>query len=394
MKVVLVSNTTPEDKIGGLARYVRELAGALARAGAETTLLVKRVDGVAPAAERAPDGVKIVRHAVLSKANPLFAAAYPLYTARGILGAVRAHGGRDAVVHAHFAVTALPLALTGVPYLYTFHAPVWRELLDERQDTYHLPRARERPAGSAVRLTERYVVHRAARCFVLSQFMRDHLRALHRGAAERVDLLPGGLDLDKFSPDPSLERAPAAAPRLFTARRLTPRNGVDRLIAAMPAIVARHPGAELAIAGVGEMETELRQLAAQLGVAGRVRFLGRLSDPELVDAYRRATLVVMPTVKLEGFGLTLAEALACAAPVLGTPVGAIPELLSPVDPALLAADSTPAALAAGVSRLLDAPERLAALGARGRAAVAPAMGWDAISARYLQAYEELLAARR
>lgn len=393
MRVVLVSNTAPEDKMGGLARYVRELAGALARAGAQTTLLVKRVHADTPAIERAADGVTIVRHAVLSKANPLFAPAYPLYTARGVLGAVRAHGGGDAVIHAHFAVTALPLALTGVPYLYTFHAPLWRELLDERQGTYHLPRALERPAQRGVRVAERVVVHRAARCFVLSEFMRDHLRALHRGAAERVDLLPGGIDLDKFAPDPAVARAPAQRPQLFTARRLTPRNGVDRLIAAMPAIAQRHPGAELAIAGVGEMEGALRRQAAELGVGARVRFLGRLSDPELVDAYRRATLVVMPTVKLEGFGLTLAEALACATPVLGTPVGAIPELLASIDDGLLSADSSPAALAAAAIRLLDAPERLPELGARGRAIVAPAMGWDAISARYLQAYEELLRAR-
>jgi glycosyltransferase involved in cell wall biosynthesis len=394
MKVLIVSNTAPEDKVSGLGRYARELAGALSRAGVPTTLVVKRVHAGSPAAELAPDGVRIVRHPVPSKANPLFAGAYPLYTARGVLGALRAHAGPDTVVHAHFAVSALPLALAGAPYLYTFHAPVWRELLDERQDTYHLPGWLERPAQAGVRATERIVLRRAVGCYVLSAFMREHLRALHPGDEPRVELLAGGVDLRRFAPDPNAQRAPDDAPLLFTARRLTPRNGVDRLICALPAILAEHPGAELAIAGVGEMELRLRTLAAGLGVSGQVRFLGYLSDRELVDAYRRATLVVMPTVKLEGFGLTLAEALACGTPVLGTPVGAIPELLRAVDPALLSADNSPAALAAAVNRLLGAPDRLRELGARGRDVVAPAMGWDAISQRYLQAYEALLARRR
>ncbi len=187
-----------------------------------------------------------------------------------------------------------------------------------------------------------------------------------------------------------MARAGAEAPLLFTARRFTPRTGVDRLLAAMPTILRAHPAATLAVAGTGEMEQQLRQLAARLGVADRVRFLGRVSDESLVDWYRRATLVVMPTAKLEGFGLTTAEALACGTPVVGTPVGATPELLAPLDRTLLAADSTPSALAETVNRALDDPARLAATGLRARAIVAPSMGWSAVARRYLDAYRALL----
>lgn len=393
MKVVLVGNTVPEDKMGGLPRYVRDLARALAGAGVETTLLVKRVHAGSLAEEVAPDGVRIVRHAVPSKANPLFAAAYPLYTARGVLGPVRGARRSATVVHGHFAVSALPLALRGVPYVYTFHAPLWRELLDERQGTYHLPAAAERPVVAGLRTAERIVISRARRAFVLSEFMRTQLAQLDPRAAAEADLLPGGVDLDKFSPSAAVERAGVDGPVLFTARRLTPRTGVDRLVQALPEVLAEHPGAMLAVAGVGEMEPALRALAARLGIAGRVRFLGELSDPELVDWYRRSTLVVVPTVKLEGFGLTIAEALACGTPVIGTPVGAIPELLGALDPGLMGEDNSAGALAAAINRALANPEHLRELGARGRELVAPAMGWEAISRRYLDAYEAVLAQR-
>ena len=157
VRVVLVSNTVTPDKVGGLPRYVRELAAALVRMDCEVLVLAKRVSGRAPATETAPDGVTIIRHSVPSKANPLFAAFYPVSSARGVLAPVRQARG-----HCHFAPTALPLALSGVPFLYTFHAPVWRELLDERQDSYRLPRALQRPVVAVVRASERLVVSRAA----------------------------------------------------------------------------------------------------------------------------------------------------------------------------------------------------------------------------------------
>lgn len=390
MRIVLVGNTIPPDTVGGLPRYVRELGTALARAGCEVILLAKRVDGAPPRVEVAPDGVKIIRHGTPSKRNPLFAPAYPLYTGLGILGALRSQRRPLTVIHGHFPVTALPLALGGPPYVYTFHAPVWRELLDERQGTYTLPGPAQRPAVTLVRAAERAVVRRATAIFVLSEFMRSQLSELDEQVAAAAHLIPGGVDTDRFRPDPAVRAADASAPLLFTARRLTPRTGVDRLIAAMPAILRAHPLARLAVAGTGEMGARLRDVASELGVAEHVSFLGYLSDASLVDWYRRATLVVMPTMRLEGFGLTAAEALACGTPVLATPVGALPELLEPVDPMLVATDSTHDALASTVNRLLADSARLQSAGERGHTRVTSSMGWDSIASRYLEAYEEAL----
>jgi glycosyltransferase involved in cell wall biosynthesis len=373
---------------------VRELASALARAGCETTVLAKRVDPHSSTVETARDGVRIIRHTVPSKRNPLFGAAYPFYAARGVLPPVRSARSNETVVHALFPVTALPLAVSGARYLYTFVAPMWRELLDERQGTYLLPAALRGPAVACVHACERLVVARASGTFVLSEFMRGELDELNHGAAAQAQLLAGGVDVDRFCPDPAVARAPAHAPLLFTARRFTPRTGVDRLLTAMPEILRANPAATLAVAGTGEMEHQLHRLAAQLGISDRVRFLGRVSDQSLVDWYRRATLVVIPTVRLEGFGLTTAEALACGTPVVGTPVGATPELLAPLDQSLIASDSTPAALAKTVSLALADPEQLASIGLRARAIVAPAMGWSAVARRYLEAYEATLARSR
>jgi glycosyltransferase involved in cell wall biosynthesis len=394
MRIVLVATLVAPETVGGLPRYVRELATALARADCEVVVLANRVAAGVPAVETAADGVRIVRHEVPSQRNPRFAPADPLYTACGVLGLSKAVMGPDTVVHAHCPVTALPLALSRTRFLYTFHAPRWREFFVERQDGRGLATAVRRALRPAVQVPERLVIRRTGGTFVASEFMRRELTELSPRAAGEATLIEGGIDIRRFSPDSTIARAEPQTPLLFTARRLIRRNGVDRLVAAMPAILRSHPKATLVLAGVGDLEAQLRTLVSELGLSKHVRFLGRISDRALVDWYCRATLVVVPTASLGGVGLGAGEALACGTPVLGTPVGALPELLESVDPSLVAPASSARAVAYAACRLLDVPARLAAIGARCRARVAPAMGWDAIAEQYVASYEAVLAENR
>jgi glycosyltransferase involved in cell wall biosynthesis len=387
MKIIMVTNNALEDKMGGHERYVSELSSTLSRRGHDVTILAKRWSRNAPAREVRADGVAIERHPVPSKRNPLYAALYPPYALYGVASRTRRRGNRT-VIHAHMGLPALPLAARRDRYVLTFHAPVWRELLVERQGTYLLPGPVQIAAVKALRAAEAIVARRASATIVLSQFMRSELALLDRAAAERAAVIPGGLDGARFSVDRSVQRpAGSRPPVLFTARRLTPRTGVDELIRAVPLINRRLPGTQLRIAGSGPQETELRQLADGLGLKGSVEFLGRISDESLVDWYRRASLVVLPTRELEGFGLTTAEALACGAAVIGTPAGATPELLGPIDPRLLAGDVSARGIAEAVTHVLSEPGLLANIRRAAVDRVMPAMSWDRVADQYLEIYE-------
>ena len=82
-----------------------------------------------------------------------------------------------------------------------------------------------------------------------------------------------------------------------------------------------------------------------MGLEGRVELVGHVSDSELALWHRAADVFVLPTVAYVGFGLVTAEALASGTPVVGTRVGATPELLEPLDPRLLAHGTDPEDLA-------------------------------------------------
>lgn len=234
------------------------------------------------------------------------------------------------------------------------------------------------------RRVERQVIRRAARVCPMSRFMGGRASAIHGVPPEAIRVVPGGVDVERFRPaserDAFRRRFGVApdAPLLLTLRNLEPRMGVDALLAAMPGVLARHPGARLVVGGTGPLRAELEALARRLGLGDRVLFPGFIPEAELAAVYAAADLFVLPTRALEGFGLVTLEALACGTPVLGSRVGATPELLEPLDAGLLLADTTPHAVEASILAFLARPDR-AALAARCRAHAEP-YAWSRVAA--------------
>src|SRR5947208_928866 len=122
---------------------------------------------------------------------------------------------------------------------------------------------------------------------------------------------------------------------LLTVRNLEARMGLDNLLGAMAVLKVRRPSALLLIGGAGSLRGALEAQSQALGLSEHVKFLGFVPDAELPRYYQAADVFVLPTRELEGFGLVTVEALACGTPVLGTPVGATPEILRALCPTLV-----------------------------------------------------------
>lgn len=284
-------------------------------------------------------------------------------------------GPFDAVV-VHHAYPAWRLvgwpSLGGTPITYVFHSP-WSEEYDVRHPGGGGPW--HAMARHLRRRLERRVMHAARRVFPLSRFMAARATELHGIAPAAIRVLPGGVDRSHFAPSRDRGAARAAfgvlpsAPMLLTLRNLEPRMGIETLLDAMPRILARHPDALLVVGGAGPLRRDLEARAAALGLGERVRFAGFVPEADLPALYGAADLFILPTVALEGFGLVTLEALACGTPVLGTRVGATPEILEPLDPGLLVG-SSPEAIGAGVLGYLARGDR-DDLGRRCRAHTAP-----------------------
>lgn len=374
LRILTVSDVTPLTMEGGGERALWEVARGLAGRGHAVRVLSRAPAGVAPrAAQR--DGVRI--HEFASRRH---GAAGFLQSA--ILGARRAALpwlAETDVLHVHqplggYGVLAAAAARR-VPSLYTFHSPAPLEYRSRRRMTsHHLGGAAGALGVLALWLVERACLRRATRIHVLSDFSASLLWQLYRVPDERIVKVPGGADLERFRPAPDRRQVraglglPLDRPLLLTIRNLESRMGLDALVDAMALVARRMPEALLLIGGAGSLREPLETLVTTRGLDKHVTFLGFVPDGDLPRYYQAADAFVLPTRELEGFGLVTVEALACGTPVLGTRVGATPELLEPLDPDLIFADGGVPAMAADLAAFLDRQQHDPAAAARLRAA--------------------------
>ncbi|WP_205709084.1 glycosyltransferase [Kineococcus siccus] len=323
------------DRPGGLNRYVQGLHEAVSRDGGAVRTLV-----LGPA-ESAPAGVT---------AAAADTASLPVRL-RAFARQARRFGRGADVVDVHFALLSFgPVvlgALRGKPLVVHFHGPWAEESLEAGESRRAVLRAKHR--------LERAVYARAHRLVVLSDAFADLLVREYGVDRARVRVVPPGVDLDAFSPgrSPARRRLGLAPDRrvVFTARRLVSRMGLDVLLAAWQS-VERRPDDLLLIAGEGPEDTALAGIVEQAGLGESVRLLGRIDEDDLVAHFRAADVCVMPSLALEGFGLTAVEALACGTPVVVTDVGGLPDVVRDLDPSLTVPPGDPGALAARLSSAL------------------------------------------
>lgn len=292
------------------------------------------------------------------------------------------------VVDAHFALyAAAPLllgALRGRPRVFHFHGP-WAEESVAAGDA-------SRVKLGLRRTLERTVLRRADAHVVLSSAFRRALVERYRVPPWNIHVSTPGVALDVFTPgDRSRARARLGIDQsafvVVCTRRLVPRMGIDGLLDAWSRLEHDLPAnAVLLLIGDGPLRAALAARAARAPLAGRVRVMGRLSDADLIDAYRCADVAVAPSIAVEGFGLVVLEAAACGTPSIVSDIGGLPEAISGLDPSLI--------FAAADSQALDAQLMAAARGdLPTRAATrrhAERFDWPAVAERHRRLYRRLM----
>lgn len=238
----------------------------------------------------------------------------------------------------------------------------------------------------------------------------DRVHAISRFLAERaigygvppslVSVIPNGCD------DALFERRPADAAVMELRRqlgleservivsvsRLVLKNGIDRLIQALPLIVARCPRARLVLVGDGEDRPKLEALARQLGVAGGIHFVGSVPPARVPDYLSLGDVFVRPSLS-EGLGTAFLEALACGVPIVASRIGGITDFLEEGVTGLSCDPQDPASIATATLRLLEDEELRRRLGTAGRRLAAERYRWSAVADRVAALYDELLSAR-
>ncbi len=378
---------------GGMSVYIRELSRQMGRRGHRVDIYTRAGEGLVPGdVVWVSENVRLIPLDLGPGAEAPKTALYPhLSRFFHAMERFRAReGGAYDVIHSHYW-------LSGQVGLWARQA--WRAF---HLTTFHtLAALKELVCGpgseSVVRMSaERRLAAAADRILVTSDRERDHLIRYYAAAADRVAVVPCGVDLDRFRPvDRTIARKQIGAATeeklVLYVGRLAPEKGLDRLIQAV-ARLGHIPGLRLiVVGGDGEHDTARRrmmELCRSCGIAGRAAFKGRVEQSELPVYYSAADLLALPS-SYESFGMVALEALACGTPVAATRVGAMEQLLRDAGNGRLASDLRSSSLATAMEQLLReraaAPPRTAAI----RRSVG-AYDWSRVAAEVLNVYFESL----
>lgn len=176
-------------------------------------------------------------------------------------------------------------------------------------------------------------------------------------------------------------------PLALSVGRLTWPKDQATLLRAWALVHDRVPGAVLALVGEGELDAELRALAAELGLAESVRFVAPREG--LAPAYADADVFVLSS-RWEGLPYVVLEAMSFGLPVVSTRVDGIPEAVVDGTSGLLVPPSAPEALASAIAGVLDDPDTRARMGAAGAAIVAERFGLDRMADELVAVYRGLV----
>jgi len=371
---ICLYNLTTTTKYGGVESFVWDLARELARRDHAVTI----IGGVGARREAAP-GVRVL--------------TFP-FVARGLIQRLpplrRAYAEAKLLERLSMGIAALPELAHGGYDLIHIQKPydMGPALLARRLGG---PKLILGCHGEDFYRGDRPLARRVDAAVACSRFNAETV-ARRYGFTPRVVF--NGVDTELFRPVPpdmALRRelgAPDGSPLLLFVGRLQPWKGVETALRALTLL----PDACLAVAGDGEDRPRLEALSAELGVAGRVRFLGSVERRKLPQLYSSADLLVATSHASETFGIGPVEAQACGLPVVASRFGGFPEVIDEGRTGLLFAPRDHAALAAALRSLLDSPARRAAM-----AAAAPAwaaqFAWPAVTDRIEAVYREVMGAQ-
>jgi len=348
---------------GGMNVYVRETARELCRMGAHVDVFTRSQNPAIPRVVEMGHGARVI-HLSAGPQAPMPREEVHAHLGDFVAGVEqfrREQGLEYDLIHAHYWLSGVAgLALREMwdaPLVQMFHT------LGRLKNTVAQSAAEVEPE---LRIAEESrIVAEADRIVAANVVERAHLVWYYGARAERVEVIPCGVDTELFQP---MSRAAAKdllelgpEPLLIYVGRLQPIKGLETLLDAVALLDRRGRRLRLVIVG-GEAdeprdghEADLRRRIETLGIGGLVGFVGAQPQEALRTHYVAADVTVLPS-HYESFGMVALEAMACGSPVIASRVGGLTTTVRDGVTGYLVPEGNVAALAERIDALIDDPD--------------------------------------
>lgn len=341
MRVLMVSWEYPPHLVGGLGRHVYSLSKILASKGIGVTVLTFS-DGTSPLRERS-ENVDIVRVNPYSLRHPDFVSW--IQTLNYLMVQAEKEVGDYDIIHVHDwlgAYAGIVLKhMSRKPMVATIHSTEMG-----RRGTLSNDNERH------IHQTEWWLAFEAWHIICCSKYMHWEISTNLGCPRDKITIIHNGLDKSYISPFVFEKEYPKNEKEklvLFVGR-LVYEKGPQLLIKA--AQLLKSDGVKFAIVGDGAMKPYLEDLSRRLGVDGKVRFYGHVSDEELSRLYQQAYLSVFPSL-YEPFGIVALEAMGTGVPVIASNTGGLDEIVQDGVNGLKFQNGSAESLAQAIDRLIN-----------------------------------------
>ncbi len=381
MRVLVINYEFPPIGGGG-SEVSANIARHLVRAGVEVFVLTAHYRGLPY--EEVIDGYTVYRIPSFRQRPDrcsikelfafLFCNIYPSLTLARRL--------RPDIVHIHFAMPVGPLGYLikktcGIPYIITLHGGGIPGFFTSRKMAlwYKLLLPFTKP-----------IWREASAVVAVSQGLKE-LAARSYPEAD-ISVIPNGIDCERFHPR-GYDAAGKEKVVLIFVGRVAEQKGLKYLLKSLTHVMelTERPF-ELRIVGDGPLQDEMKALARSLGIREKVRFIGWVSQDEVVRQLREGDIFVLPSL-IEGLSIAMLQAMACGLPVVATDTQGNNELVRPGENGLLVPVGDTQALARALFALIDDEALREAMGRRSRA-IAARYDWDTISRAYLDLFHKVI----
>jgi glycosyltransferase involved in cell wall biosynthesis len=276
----------------------------------------------------------------------------------------------------------------GWPVLCTLHHPI---TVDRDLDLEHATSAYKRytlKRWYGFLDMQMRVAREMPRIVTVSESSKRDIVAQMGVQADRLHIVPVGVDPEMFRPMPNIARVPGRI--MTTTSSDVPMKGLAVLLEALAKVRTERDDVELVCIGKPKKGSKIPPLIERLGLQGAVQFVSGVTTERIVELYAEAEVAVVPSL-YEGFSLPAVEAMACGVPLVATTGGAVPEVVGTHDDTgLLVPPGDPEALAGMLRHALAEPELRARIGAAGRARALEKFTWRQTALGTVEHYRSML----
>lgn len=398
MRICIIATYTTEHLLGGREIHIKELAGGLVKRGHKVTILTtKHPRGIKYENKK---GVDIYHY---PKSNPLLYRTGRYKDFIHFFQRVNREKRFD-IVHDQatlLGISFIKYSKSHIPTVTTFHGTTY----DELKSCLNVIRSNINIGAkikSSLSICKLILAHfqflpytrRFDATIATSNEQVKIIRRWHFIPKDKIHKVFNGVDTDVFAPKPNpnitlRERYGVGKGDkiILTVSRLQEQKGIQNIIRAMPAILKEMKNAKLMVVGDGDYTGELKELTSRLGMEGNIIFTGTVPFEKLPYYFNACDVFVNPTVRQDGYDLTIIEAMACAKPVVVSNIGSVPTVVEHGVDGLLTPPGDVQALREGVVKVLSVEGLRKRMGKNARKKVVENFSLDRMVEDMIKVYE-------